>query len=241
MTDMICLETMETHPFVKLAGGSLTGLLDWEDLDQVWRRICQDANPDWYVYKSGEPPPDTPVSREELEARVQSLDAYLHQSHNRAYCGVAYVDSVNRPELIKIFDPDSLTSLCNIYGKTPLHGWVISRLKPVNLKAIEEADADFQRHAQGRYLPAVPEIVTTQRRYSGEVVQTLDARRMGCPLPIINTCRALKKLSANQVLEIVTIEPGALNDLGYICRQSGGRLVALEQARYGYSFFIQKV
>jgi TusA-related sulfurtransferase len=241
ITGTNCPETMATNPFVELVTGSLTGILNWNELDQVWQRVCQDASSGWYLYKSGEQPPDSVITGDELKACVASLNDYLRGSHAKEYCGVVYVDSVDEPALIKIFDPESLTSICNIYGKTPLHGWVISKLKPVNLKAIEEADADFQRHEKGRYLPTVPEISEAERQYPEDVAQTLDVRRTGCPLPIINTCRALKSLSVDQVLEIVTIEPGALNDIDYICHQTGDSLIALEQASYGYSFFIRKM
>ncbi|TCK19026.1 TusA-related sulfurtransferase [Thiogranum longum] len=231
-------EDVATLPFVELATGSLAGILSWDELDEVWQRVGEDVGSGWYLYRSGEPPAGSTATEDEFKAHIKSLDTHLRATHERAYCGVVYVDSVTEPTLVKIFDPESLTSLCNIYGKTPLHGWVISRLKPVNLKAMEEADADFQRHEQGQFLPAVPEIMETGRHYSGEIADTLDARRMGCPLPIINTCRALKRLSSGQVLEVVTIEPGALNDIDYICRQTGGSLVALEQASFGYSFYI---
>jgi len=232
--------TVAASPFVELVTGSLVGILGWDELDQVWQRVCQAGNSGWYLYKSGEQPPDVAIAEDELKVCLASLNERLRESHAKEYCGVVYVDSVDEPTLLKIFDPESLTSICNIYGKTPLHGWVISKLKPVNLKAIEEADSDFQRHEMGRYLPSVPEITETKRQYSEAVAQTLDVRRTGCPLPIINTCRALKNLSVGQVLEIVTIEPGALNDIDYICRQTGDSLIALEQACYGYSFFLRK-
>ncbi len=241
MNPMQSPESIAPHPFVELASGSLAGILSWEELDRLWQCISEPGNAPWYLYKSGEPPPNTPLDEDELKVQLASLNTHLRKSHDRPYCGVVYVDSVTQPTLIKILDPESLTSLCNIYGKTPLHGWVISRLKPVSLKSMEEADSDFQRHALGKYLPSVPEITTTERHYAGHVAQTLDARRMGCPLPIVNTCRALKSLTVDQVLEVVTIEPGAVNDIDYICRQTGDRLVALEQASYGYSFFIRKM
>lgn len=240
MTGMKCPNTIATNPFVELVIGSLTGILSWNELDHMWQRVCQDANSGWYLYKSGEQPPDTVITEDELKVCIASLNEYLRESHTKEYCGIVYVDSVDEPTLIKIFDPESLASICNIYGKTPLHGWVISKLKPVNLKVLEEADSDFQRHEMGRYLPSVPEISEAGRQYSEDVAKTLDARRTGCPLPIINTCRALKNLSVDQVLEVVTIEPGAVNDIDYICHQTGDSLVALEQASYGYSFFIRK-
>ena len=240
MTAMNCPADTPPHPFVELATGSLAGILTWDELDKIWRQVCQNAAAGWYWYCSVEHPPDTTLGRDALASSITSLNDYLRKSHPRDYCGVVYVDSLSEPTLVKIFDPESLTSLCNIYGKTPLHGWILSRLKPVNLKSLDEADADFQRHAQGRYLPRVPPITTSERRYADPVAHTLDARRMGCPLPIVNTCRTLKRLATDQVLEVVTIEPGALNDIDYICGQTGGRLVALEQASYGHSFFIRK-
>ncbi|NOR40595.1 MAG: hypothetical protein GQ537_05250 [Gammaproteobacteria bacterium] len=240
MTGMKCPNTIATNPFVELVIGSLTGILSWNELDHMWQRVCQDSNSGWYLYKSGKQPPDTVITEDELKVCIASLNEYLRESHTKEYCGIVYVDSVDEPTLIKIFDPESLASICNIYGKTPLHGWVISKLKPVNLKVLEEAGSDFQRHEMGRYLPSVPEISEAGRHYSEDVAKTLDARRTGCPLPIINTCRALKNLSVDQVLEVVTIEPGAVNDIDYICHQTGDSLVALEQASYGYSFFIRK-
>jgi tRNA 2-thiouridine synthesizing protein A len=56
-------------------------------------------------------------------------------------------------------------------------------------------------------------------------VQTLDARHLLCPLPVIRTQQKVKELVPGDVLEVISTDPGALNDIPAWCRINGHRVL----------------
>ena len=62
---------------------------------------------------------------------------------------------------------------------------------------------------------------------------TLNLRNQLCPLPIIKTQAAIKKLQAGDELTIVCTDPGALRDIPSWCRISGHRLLDTEERADG--------
>jgi len=210
--------------FVELATGRLSGLLSWDEFDAVCEIIRQRPDTGWYIYALDEQPPREMASGVELDRFVATLKDKIHKEYGRKHCGIAFVDSMSDPTLFKIFNPRMLKSICNIYGSAPLHGWIISRLEPVDLHVIAPVNARVQHG----------------KSHATKAAKTLDARHTGCPLPIINTCRALHDLSTGQLLEIMTIEPGAVKDVSIICERTGDKLVSHEQTPRGYSLFVEK-
>jgi tRNA 2-thiouridine synthesizing protein A len=55
--------------------------------------------------------------------------------------------------------------------------------------------------------------------------QTLDAKGLNCPLPILKAKKSLKTLSAGQTLEILATDPGSVADFEAFCRTTGHELV----------------
>jgi tRNA 2-thiouridine synthesizing protein A len=55
--------------------------------------------------------------------------------------------------------------------------------------------------------------------------QTLDAKGLSCPLPILRAKKALKEMAAGQTLEIQATDPGAVKDFEAFCRTTGTELV----------------
>ncbi len=53
------------------------------------------------------------------------------------------------------------------------------------------------------------------------VTQTLDARRLLCPMPVIRTQNRISELGPGTVLEVVCTDPGALHDIPAWCRVHG--------------------
>ena len=47
---------------------------------------------------------------------------------------------------------------------------------------------------------------------------SLDAKRLLCPMPVIRTQDKIKTLAVGDVLEVVCTDPGALNDVPAWCR-----------------------
>lgn len=55
--------------------------------------------------------------------------------------------------------------------------------------------------------------------------ETLDARRLLCPLPVIRTQNAIKSLAAGDLLEVTATDPGVLQDIPAWCRIHGHRVL----------------
>ena len=56
---------------------------------------------------------------------------------------------------------------------------------------------------------------------------TLDARRLLCPMPVIRTQNAAKKLHPGDTLEVTCTDPGAESDIPAWCRINGHKLVGI--------------
>jgi tRNA 2-thiouridine synthesizing protein A len=69
--------------------------------------------------------------------------------------------------------------------------------------------------------------------------QTLDAKGLNCPLPIIKAKKALKGMSSGQVLEVQSTDPGSVADFAAFCNQTGNELVSSNQAGDIYTFEIK--
>ncbi|UJS26067.1 sulfurtransferase TusA family protein [Thiothrix winogradskyi] len=70
--------------------------------------------------------------------------------------------------------------------------------------------------------------------------QTLDARGLNCPLPILRTKKALNTLSAGDTLEVRASDPGSVKDMQAFCQQTGNELVSANDANGEYAFLIRK-
>ncbi len=70
--------------------------------------------------------------------------------------------------------------------------------------------------------------------------QTVDARGLNCPLPILRTRKALNGLNAGQTLQVIATDPGAVKDISAFCEQTGHLLVSTQQAGNEHIFVIRK-
>ena len=55
--------------------------------------------------------------------------------------------------------------------------------------------------------------------------QTLDAKGLNCPLPILRAKKALTALPAGATLEVLATDPGAVKDFEAFCRTTGHELL----------------
>ncbi len=132
----------------RLLQGRFSGILRWEQLDELWARIL--AEPEgWYVYQVGEAPPDAPLEAEALRRFVAEVDALLRREHGEDYCGIVYADDREHPTLVKIYDPNNLGSSCGSSGRFIPPRWVLSRVPP---EAIEEPVTPMGRRRWWRRL-----------------------------------------------------------------------------------------
>ncbi len=222
---------------IELMPGTLGGIIGWHALDQMFSIIKNSIDAKWNFYNLDTLHPDN-NRRTDLDtsggliSSLTALDTYLRQSHPRNYCGLVFTDSFLEPTLIRIFDPRFLTSMCNIFGSAPAPSWVISTMDAAQFAASEKASPKLQHHSLGKHLPTIPT--------HPQIADSLDARRMGCPLPLIHTARSLRRLAVGEILEIVTIDPGAVNDIEYLCKCTGARHRAMAEGEYGYSYYVER-
>ena len=60
------------------------------------------------------------------------------------------------------------------------------------------------------------------------VLESLDARGLLCPLPVIRTQDRIRRLPAGSTLEVVATDAGTLEDIPAWCRVHGHELVSKE-------------
>ncbi len=115
--------------------GTFYGVLRWEHLDELWRRLRADAAGRWYVYAVGEAPPEKTAEADDVLRFVDEVDVLLRKEHDEDYCGIVYVDDPANPSFVKIFDPNNLGVSCGYSDNPPLPGWILSKLPPADLQA----------------------------------------------------------------------------------------------------------
>ena len=69
--------------------------------------------------------------------------------------------------------------------------------------------------------------------------QTLDAKGLNCPLPILKTKKMLKGMSAGQTLEVMATDPGSIADMTAFCNQTGNELLSQSNEGDVYTFEIK--
>ena len=57
--------------------------------------------------------------------------------------------------------------------------------------------------------------------------QVLDCTGMACPLPVVKTSQAIKKLGPGQVLELLATDPGVEPDMKAWSRRTGNALISI--------------
>lgn len=70
--------------------------------------------------------------------------------------------------------------------------------------------------------------------------QTLDAKGLNCPLPILRAKKALKAMSNGQTLEITATDPGSIADFDAFCRTTGNQMLESKQDGKFYTFLIKR-
>lgn len=69
--------------------------------------------------------------------------------------------------------------------------------------------------------------------------QTLDAKGLNCPLPILKTKKMIKGMTSGQTLEVMATDPGSIADMTAFCNQTGNELVSQSNQGDVYTFEIK--
>ncbi len=69
--------------------------------------------------------------------------------------------------------------------------------------------------------------------------QTLDAKGLNCPLPILKTKKMLKSMTSGQTLQVMATDPGSIADMTAFCNQTGNELLSQSNEGDVYTFEIK--
>ncbi len=73
-----------------------------------------------------------------------------------------------------------------------------------------------------------------------QVKSTLDTSGKCCPMPMVETNKAIKELAIGEVLEIIATDIGTLKDIPSWCERVGHTLLASSQQDQVIRFYVRK-
>ena len=73
-----------------------------------------------------------------------------------------------------------------------------------------------------------------------EISQTVDARGLSCPMPIVKTAQAVKAMASGTVIELLATDAGSVKDVAAWCRTTGNVLVDQTSDGAVYRFVIRR-
>jgi len=68
----------------------------------------------------------------------------------------------------------------------------------------------------------------------------LDCSGMLCPMPVVRTSQAIKKLEVGQVLKMIATDPGAPPDMEAWSRQTGHEILQSTEEEGTYTFHFRR-
>jgi len=68
---------------------------------------------------------------------------------------------------------------------------------------------------------------------------TLNALGQSCPMPIVMMAKKMKEMKSGQVLEILSDDIGAKEDVPAWCSRTGNQLVGTEQEGKIFKFYVK--
>jgi tRNA 2-thiouridine synthesizing protein A len=71
--------------------------------------------------------------------------------------------------------------------------------------------------------------------------EVLDCTGLACPVPVVKTSQAIKKLAPGQVLELLATDPGVEPDIRAWSRRTGNELVAIAQEAGVFHVLIRRL
>ena len=72
------------------------------------------------------------------------------------------------------------------------------------------------------------------------ITQSLDARNLSCPMPIVKTAVAFKPLASGDVLEVLATDPGSVKDFDAWSKVTGNELIESDVQDGVFRFVLRK-
>jgi len=73
-----------------------------------------------------------------------------------------------------------------------------------------------------------------------EISQSIDARGLSCPMPIVKTAQTVKAIPSGAAVELLATDPGSIKDVAAWCRATGNELVEQTSDGAVYRFVIRR-
>ena len=68
----------------------------------------------------------------------------------------------------------------------------------------------------------------------------LDTKGKNCPLPILKTRKAIKEIAVGDTLQVLSTDPGSVQDFEAFCRSTGNELLESDEENGIFIFLIRK-
>jgi tRNA 2-thiouridine synthesizing protein A len=69
---------------------------------------------------------------------------------------------------------------------------------------------------------------------------SIDCLGLFCPMPIIKTAEAIKKINMGQVLEVIADDEGIVEDMPNWCKMTGNEHLGIEEDGDEYKTYVKK-
>jgi tRNA 2-thiouridine synthesizing protein A len=73
-----------------------------------------------------------------------------------------------------------------------------------------------------------------------QISEVVDARGQSCPMPIVNTAKAVRMLPSGTLVEVLATDPGSVKDFAAWARATGNELVEQTSQDGVYRFVLRK-
>ncbi|HEM47108.1 MAG TPA: sulfurtransferase TusA family protein [Alphaproteobacteria bacterium] len=70
--------------------------------------------------------------------------------------------------------------------------------------------------------------------------EALDARGLFCPLPVLKTRRAIRRLAVGDLLTVLATDPASRIDMRHFCNTSGNELVDAREEAGVFTYVIRR-
>jgi tRNA 2-thiouridine synthesizing protein A len=72
------------------------------------------------------------------------------------------------------------------------------------------------------------------------VSRTLDCKGLPCPMPVIKLSQEIGKVAVNEVIEVVTTDPGSLADFPAWAKSTGNAVLETKQEPGAIRFYVKR-
>ena len=120
--------------FAERFNGKFWGVLRWTQYDSIFAKVAETPE-GWYVWHTPDPVPSAPCTADGMTALFRRFDEKFATERARDSLGFVYVDDMEAPTFIKVFDPMKMGG-CGGGGKAKPPEWLLTTMPP---EEIEEA------------------------------------------------------------------------------------------------------